>query len=198
MSSFSDYWMHRKRFISQYAAATFMTYLFNVGKRTPHRLIVSRQTGNIWMTELLPDWSRENPMFANDESVPFRFTPNIQTYITPIGVEGLFSSCLLAISRSLTETELGLGQYLHLFIRDELLAWYASSHKTAMQSELLEHIQTNVDEVMSRAQLLCCQPNHEKDVDCNKPINQNIIELISQASNPQNLAQMECTWMPWL
>lgn len=54
LGSYTDYWMHRKQFITQYASATFMSYLFSVGHRTPHKITLSRQTGNVWMTELLP------------------------------------------------------------------------------------------------------------------------------------------------
>lgn len=54
LASYTDYWMHRKQFIAQYATATFMSYLFSVGHRTPHKITLSRKNGNIWMTELLP------------------------------------------------------------------------------------------------------------------------------------------------
>jgi transformation/transcription domain-associated protein len=59
LASYDDYWFHRKRFIAQYATATFMTYLFNVGHRTPHKIAISRQTGNVWMTEFLPGKRRK-------------------------------------------------------------------------------------------------------------------------------------------
>lgn len=54
LGSYTDYWMHRKQFIAQYATATFMSYLFSVGHRTPHKITISRKYGNVWMTELLP------------------------------------------------------------------------------------------------------------------------------------------------
>lgn len=54
MSSYTDYWMLRKRFISQYATATLMSYIFSVGHRMPHKIMIARSTGNVWMTELLP------------------------------------------------------------------------------------------------------------------------------------------------
>jgi transformation/transcription domain-associated protein len=41
--------------------------------------------------------------FANQEAVPFRFTPNIQHFITPVGIEGVFTSSILSIARALTE-----------------------------------------------------------------------------------------------
>lgn len=54
MSSYTDYWMLRKRFTAQYATATLMAYIFSVGHRMPHKIMISRSTGNVWMTELLP------------------------------------------------------------------------------------------------------------------------------------------------
>lgn len=50
-----------------------------------------------------------NPVFHNGEATPFRFTPNIQTFITPVGIEGIFSSALMAIARCLTEPEVSLA-----------------------------------------------------------------------------------------
>ncbi|CAO3644378.1 unnamed protein product [Mucor hiemalis] len=198
LGSYTDYWMHRKQFITQYASATFMSYLFSVGHRTPHKITLSRQTGNVWMTELLPGWDSTNPMLGNGESVPFRFTPNIQEYITPVGIEGLFTSCLMATARSLTEPELELDQYLSLFIRDELISWNVSNHRSVTDTQFRERVQTNVNQIMAKAQFLSSRMEVTDNVNSDKPVSQNIIDLISQASNPQKMAQMECTWMPWL
>ncbi|KAG2214450.1 hypothetical protein INT46_007375 [Mucor plumbeus] len=198
LGSYTDYWMHRKQFIAQYATATFMSYLFSVGHRTPHKITMSRKTGSIWMTELLPGWNQNNPLLGNGETVPFRFTPNIQDYITPVGIEGLFTSCLMATARSLTEPDLELDQYLSLFIRDELITWHMSNHRSVTDTQFRERVQSNVTQVITKAQFLSCKMEHDKAIDSEKPISQNVIDLISQASNPQKMAQMECTWMPWL
>ncbi|GAA5802218.1 hypothetical protein HPULCUR_007681 [Helicostylum pulchrum] len=198
LNSYTDYWMHRKQFIAQYATATFMSYLFNVGHRTPHKITLSRKNGNVWMTELLPGWNQSTPLLGNGESIPFRFTPNIQDYITPVGIEGLFTSCLMATARSLTEPELELDQYLSLFIRDELITWHMSNHRSVTDAQFRERVQANVTQVMTKAQFLSCKADRENPANSNKPVNLNVIDLISQASNPQKMAQMECTWMPWL
>ena len=39
------------------------------------------------------------------EAVPFRLTPNLQHFITPVGLEGIFSASLMAIARSLADPE---------------------------------------------------------------------------------------------
>lgn len=198
MSSYTDYWMLRKRFTAQYATATLMAYIFSVGHRMPHKIMISRSTGNVWMTELLPGWNAANPLFGNGEAIPFRFTPNIQEFITPIGIEGMFTSCLMATARCLTEPEFELDQYLCLFVRDELATWHLANHRSVTDAQFRERINTNVLQVQTKAQFLSCKADKEKTLSAGKPLNQNVIDLISQASNPQKMAQMECTWMPWL
>ncbi|CAO3698502.1 unnamed protein product [Rhizopus microsporus] len=198
LASYDDYWFHRKRFIAQYATATFMTYLFNVGHRTPHKIAISRQTGNVWMTEFLPGWDQNNLVLGSGEFVPFKFTPNIQNYMTKIGIDGLFSSCLMATASSLTEFKLGLDDYLWLFVRDEIISWFIANQQSIPEGQVHELVQTNVGHMIAKARLLACRLDIEKTIQSERPVCQNIIELISQASNPQKLAQMECTWMPWL
>lgn len=106
-------------------------------------------------------WNQSTPLLGNGESVPFRFTPNIQEYITPVGIEGLFTSCLLATARSLTEPELELDQYLSLFIRDELITWHMSNHRSVTDAQFRDRVQTNVLQVMTKAQFLSCKTDRE-------------------------------------
>jgi transformation/transcription domain-associated protein len=54
MATFSDFWTMRKQFSAQAAMTAFMTYTMNIGHRLPHKMLISRQTGNILITELLP------------------------------------------------------------------------------------------------------------------------------------------------
>ena len=120
-NSYMDFWIFRKQFSLQYAGLIFMTYIMNINNRHPHKLNISRSTGQTLGTEMLPGMASNSPVFHNSESVPFRFTPNIQTLIGPVGIEGVFSSSIMAIARCLTEPELDLDQYLCLFVRDELM-----------------------------------------------------------------------------
>jgi transformation/transcription domain-associated protein len=100
-------------------------------------------------------------LLGNGESVPFRFTPVIQDYITPIGIEGLFTSSLMATARCLTEPELELDQYLCLFIRDELVSLNTSAIPAPPQiSEKL--VSENVKLIMAKAHSLFNQNDQEK------------------------------------
>ncbi|KAI9495464.1 hypothetical protein BDB00DRAFT_870320 [Zychaea mexicana] len=198
MGSYTDYYMLRKQFTAQYATATFMTYIFSVGQRMPYRIAISRSTGDVWMIEFVPSFNQTNATFSNGEPVPFRFTPNIQEFITPVGIEGPFTSCLVATARCLTEPELELDQYLGPFVRDELMTWHTANNRSVTDAQFKERVNSNVMQIVAKAQFLSCKADREKTINANKPTNQNVIDLISQASNPQKMAQVDCTWMPWL
>ena len=59
----------------------------------------------MFTSELLPGHTQAKPEFANAEPVPFRLTPNIQNFITPIGIEGVLITGIMSIARCLTESE---------------------------------------------------------------------------------------------
>ncbi|QSL64955.1 hypothetical protein MERGE_002259 [Pneumocystis wakefieldiae] len=177
-STYCDFWRFRKQFTIQYAGIAFMTYIMSINNRFPNKLYISRSSGNVWGTEFLPAMAPNNPVFHNGEAVPFRFTPNIQTFITPIGIE---------------EPEFGLDQYLSIFVRDELITWFTQQHRPLIQdNQLREKVAGNVDLVVRRVASL------SQVAQGNLPANQTIIDLVSQAVNPRALAQMDQLWAAWL
>lgn len=54
-----------------------------------------------------PGISGSLPQFATTDVVPFRLTPNMQNFLGPIFTEGILTSGIMAIGRSLTEPEVG-------------------------------------------------------------------------------------------
>ncbi|KAK5808732.1 hypothetical protein F5H01DRAFT_281683, partial [Linnemannia elongata] len=198
MKTYTDLWMIRKQFTTQMASVTFLTYIMSIGHRFPTKWFISLQTGNVWTSDMLPVFSPSTTTFSNSEPVPFRFTPNIQHFITPTGVEGVFTSALMSIARCLTEPEFEFDQYLGIFIRDELVSWFANGMKPLNEQNLGERVTSTVDQVQRRTALLSCKPEREKSRNNNIPANQTLLDLISQASNPLKYAQMDCSWLQWL
>jgi phosphatidylinositol kinase/protein kinase (PI-3 family) len=49
--------------------------------------------------------SPNKPEFGHTEAVPFRFTPNIQQFLTRQNIEGLLTSTLMAIGKVLVQRE---------------------------------------------------------------------------------------------
>jgi transformation/transcription domain-associated protein len=127
MASPSELWHIRKQLTLQMASFIFMTYIMSMGTRTPSRIHISRSTGKLHTSDMLPSQCEplpaggvradlstffaiaaitpNKPEFVNAEAVPFRFTPNFQRFITPLGTEGLLTSSMMAIARCLTESE---------------------------------------------------------------------------------------------
>lgn len=139
-------WLMRKQFAMQTATVMFLTYVCCLSNRTPSRFHLSRRSGQMYMTEILPGeprvdyvglatWTDDSPAFASGqpiiasgEAVPFRLTPNMQNFITRTGIEGVITSAITAISRSLTTPEFDLAGTLSLFIRDEVRFLFSCFH----------------------------------------------------------------------
>ncbi|OTB05774.1 hypothetical protein M426DRAFT_319454 [Hypoxylon sp. CI-4A] len=191
---YSEFWLFRRRFSYQLAALTFMTYILYSTNRYPHKIHIARGSGKIWGSEVQSFMAPTKPYFHNPEPVPFRLTPNLQTLMGPLATEGIFSCSIMAIARCLTEPEFELEHALTLFVRDEVLFWFSSTHRTVQlnESQLRETVQTNCDMIVKRAVSLAQSPVG------NLPANQTVIDLIARAVNPMNLAQCDALWMPYL
>ncbi|CAJ2507489.1 Uu.00g086750.m01.CDS01 [Anthostomella pinea] len=191
---FSDFWLFRRRLSYQLSALTFMTYVLYMTGRYPHKINIARGSGKIWGSELMSFMPPGKPFFHNPEPVPFRLTPNLQTLMGPLATEGIFSCSIMAISRCLTEPEFELEHALTLFVRDEVIFWFTSSHRTTHlnENQLRDTVTTNCDSIVKRAVTIAKSPVG------NLPANQTVIDLIARAVNPMNLAQCDSLWMPYL
>jgi transformation/transcription domain-associated protein len=192
--SFSEFWLFRRQFSYQFASLTFMTYILHMHNRYPHKMSIARATGNVWGSELMSCMAAGKAFFHNPEPVPFRLTPNLQTLMGPLATEGIFSCAIMAIARCLTEPEFELEQQLSLFVRDEMIFWFTSSHRTGQmgESQLRETVQANSEIIVKRTLSLAQSPAGAL------PANQTVIDLIAKAVNPMNLASTDALWMPYL
>ncbi|KAI9727221.1 MAG: hypothetical protein M1834_008481 [Cirrosporium novae-zelandiae] len=190
---FADFWLFRRQFSYQLAALSFLTYIMHMTSRFPHKMNISRATGNIWGSELIPAMMSNQPLFQNLESVPFRLTPNLQTLMGPLAMEGIFSCAMMAIARCLTEPEHELYQQLSIFVRDEMIFWFTQSRHSFQEQPLRETVHKSSELIVKRAVSLA-----EPPAVTSLPANQTIIDLIARATSPLNLAQTDALWMPYL
>lgn len=191
--TFADFWLFRRQFAYQYAAVAFMTYMMHMSSRHPNKILVSRSTGDLWGTELIPTINPSKAFFYNPEQVPFRLTPNIQILMGPIATEGLFACALMSISRCLTEPRHELEQQLSIFVRDEMMFWATAQHRGVLPAhQLRDLVYSNSDIIVNRAVSLASPPEG------NLPANQTTVDLISKAVNPVHLASCDALWMPYL
>ncbi|KAK4700569.1 transformation/transcription domain-associated protein, partial [Phenoliferia sp. Uapishka_3] len=197
MQSPSELWHIRKQMTLQMASFIFATYVMSMGARVPSRIHISRSSGKMYTSDMLPSIVPNKPEFVNTEAVPFRFTPNLQRFITPIGTEGLLTSSMLAIARCLTESEFDLEHRLSIFVREEVVIWTQIA-KTDPRASIRELVLNNVDAVVRRAAVMSCKMEREKPPSATVPVNQSVLELLIQASSLQALGRMEPMWAAWL
>ncbi|WWD20697.1 hypothetical protein CI109_105173 [Kwoniella shandongensis] len=198
MGSPESLWLMRKQFALQTATTMFLTYVCCLSNRAPSRFYISRKTGLMYMTEILPAFALGQPLISSSESVPFRLTPNMQNFITRVGIEGVVTAAATAIARCLTQPEFDLSGTLCLFIRDELLIWHNTYMKDSrLDTPLINHVYKNVDNFIRRAGTMgYIGENKDKSPNA-APVVHAIVTLISQATAPLNLAQMSETYMAW-
>ncbi|KAG8901590.1 hypothetical protein FRB99_005203 [Tulasnella sp. 403] len=209
MANANALWLLRKQFTTQMAAVTLMSYVLNCITRTPSRYHISRSTGQIYMSDFVPGYrpNQAPAVLGTNEAVPFRFTPNFQTFIGPIGMDGLMAAGMMAIGRTLTEPEFDLEQHLGLFIRDELIGWHQVNPNIKpgwTDQSLKPYVAPIVEQIVKKAELLSCRWERESALalgpgqPCATNAVQSVVSLISNASNPQLLSRMAEQWLPWL
>jgi transformation/transcription domain-associated protein len=192
--SYADFWLFRRAFSYQFAALTFITYIMYMNSRYPHKLNISRESGRVWGTELVPTMGAQRPIFNNTDTVPFRLSPNLQRLMGPIVTEGIFAPALMAIARCLMEPEGELEMELSVFVRDEVMFWYTQQrHASPPANMLRESVQVNSELVIRRAKSLAQPPESG-----NLPANQTVVDLVANAVNPKHLSTTDPLWMAWL
>ena len=193
--AYPDFFLFRRQFSYQFAALTFMTYIMHMSSRFPHKLSISRSTGHVWGSELIPAMVSHKPFFHNPEPVPFRLTPNLQVLMGPLATEGLFAAAIMAIARCLTEPESGseLDQQLSIFVRDEMMFWFTQQHKSGVgEGQLRKATIDNCELVVKKAVSLARPPEGVL------PANQTVVDAIARAVSPQALASTDALWMGYL
>jgi transformation/transcription domain-associated protein len=222
-TSFDDFWLFRRQFSYQLAALTYITFTMFMTTRYPSKMHISRRTGNVWGSELLPFLSPQRPYLHQPEPVPFRLTPNLQVLMGPIHTEGIFVAAVMAIARCLTSDITApipvtsaaangqngaaastttitdsmnseLEHHLSIFVRDEMQHWYMASHRQVVkEDEMRSNVMRNSEAIVNKAVAIAKEPTAN-----NIPASQCVLDLIAKATNPEKLAQADLLWMPWL
>lgn len=63
---------------------------------------------------------------VSPDPVPFRLTPNLVNFVTPIGITGIFSAALVASAEALFDPEFRIQAYLGVSLRDEMISWHSN------------------------------------------------------------------------
>jgi transformation/transcription domain-associated protein len=124
----------------------------------------------------------------------------MQHFITPNGLEGPFTASLIAIGRALSEPSNELHDYLAIFCKDELVSWYQTHRRSTIPDEnLKDYVNSNVDLIIKKTQLISCKTERDEGyAERVCPLNQSILDLMSDAMNPSKLAMTDIAFLPQL
>ncbi|KAJ4961477.1 hypothetical protein NE237_021387 [Protea cynaroides] len=212
LPSGNQLWAFKKQFAIQLALSSFMSFMLQIGGRTPNKILFAKNTGKIFQTDFHPAYDA-NGMIEFNEAVPFRLTRNMQAFFSHFGVEGLIVSAMCAAAQAVVSPKQiqHLWHHLAMFFRDELLSWSwrrplqmpsapapAGGSLNPMDFKL--KVTTNVDHVIGRIKGVAPQNFCEEEDNAMDPpqsVQRGVTELVEAALAPRNLCMMDPTWHPW-
>ncbi|KAG8753472.1 hypothetical protein FRC14_006010 [Serendipita sp. 396] len=203
MTDSTSLWLMRKQFTRQIAALNFLTFCMFLNV-PPKRVLVSRETGLVGLIDTSFNLRVDSP---TPDHTPFRLTPNLQEFITPIGIEGLMTSTMLALSRGLLEPEPLVEKQLWLFIRDDFMMWYKSQGKNPLADMRLgfrKQLAETISAYLKRMSQLSGSAERARAGSAegvgslpSVTVVTGIQQAINLATNPQHQAKMPDQTYPW-
>lgn len=98
LPSGNNMWAFKKQFAIQLALSCFMSFMLQIGGRSPNKILFAKNTGKIFQTDFHPAYDA-NGLIEFSEPVPFRLTRSMQAFFTH-GVEGLIVSSMCAAAQA--------------------------------------------------------------------------------------------------
>ncbi|KAA8531972.1 hypothetical protein F0562_006886 [Nyssa sinensis] len=205
-------WAFKKQFAIQLALSSFMSFMLQIGGRSPNKILFAKNTGKIFQTDFHPAYDA-NGMIEFNEPVPFRLTRNLQAFFSHFGVEGLIVSAMCAAAQAVVSPKQNqhLWHHLAMFFRDELLSWSwrrplgmplapVVGGGSLNPIDFKQKVTSNVENVIGRITGIAPQylsEEEENPVDPPQSVQRGVTELVEAALTPRNLCMMDPTWHPW-
>lgn len=205
-------WAFKKQFAIQLALSSFMSFMLQIGGRSPNKILFAKNTGKIFQTDFHPAYDA-NGMIEFNEPVPFRLTRNMQAFFSHFGVEGLIVSAMCAAAQAVVSPKQSqhLWHQLAMFFRDELLSWSwrrplgmplapIAGGSSMNPIEFKQKVTINVEHVISRINGIAPQyisEEEENTMDPPQSVQRGVTDLVEAALTPRNLCMMDPTWHPW-
>ncbi|KAJ8545743.1 hypothetical protein K7X08_018326 [Anisodus acutangulus] len=205
-------WAFKKQFAIQLALSSFMSFMLQIGGRSPNKILFAKNTGKIFQTDFHPAYDA-NGMIEFNEPVPFRLTRNLQAFFSHFGVEGLVVSAMCGAAQAVVSSKQSQHLWYHLamFFRDELLSWSwrrplgmplapVVGAGSLNPVDFKQKVATNVENVIGRINGIAPQyisEEEENGMDPPQSVQRGVAELVEAALTPRNLCMMDPTWHPW-
>merc|ERR1711968_321083 len=128
-------WAVRNQLTKQWAISSLLLHVFHVGRRDPSKFVFATDTGNLLCLNFNPEYHRDTGRLLETDHVPFRMTPSIQHFMSPVGVLGAFTETMLCMADGLHERLDFIEDISTLFFSSDMLPWYAT-HAAELQNKV--------------------------------------------------------------
>lgn len=198
--SMESLYAFRKRFAVQWAIESLLQYAFNVVDRTPSRLVINIDTGQVVPTEFRISYNNQGLVEGN--KLPFRLTRNIENLIGPFMIGGVFVPAMASGAEAFKCVDEELNPALCVILRDDIVSWYCSkspprsdSKNQELERQLGERIVKNVS--LAQRRMLECSPDTEMGTDKQDAADLHLRKLLHVATSPENLCEAPLPFQPW-
>ena len=99
-----------------------LCYILLAGGRSPSKILIARDSGKLHQVDFMPMYS-DRAVLERTETVPFRLTRNLHTFFTAFGVEGMFTTAMVAAAQALLQKDGNISHVLSCFFKEDLLSW---------------------------------------------------------------------------
>ena len=204
--SAEEYFQFQRTFASQTALNALLQHAFCVSERTPSKFIFNQRNGHI----LSPDFrfSYSNQGFVDEKkAVPFRLTRNIEEFIGPFLMKGVFTPAMASAATAICKNESDLEQALQLLCRDDIVSWYLSKSSQRegsqrstqdLERQLADRVKKNVYLIQTRFHQCVVKSAKDEDEKRNTTCDRGVKNLISIATSTENLVSMPLNYAAWL
>jgi transformation/transcription domain-associated protein len=122
-ASATDYWTFRKMFTLQLALAAFAEFVLHLSRLNPDMMYIHQDSGLINISYFKFDVDDVSGKLDSNRPVPFRMTPNITEFVTPVGVSGPLTASMISAARCFVQPSFKIPSILRAVLRDEMIAW---------------------------------------------------------------------------
>ncbi|KAL4854024.1 Transcription-associated protein 1 [Chlorella vulgaris] len=163
------------------------------------KLLISRSMGTITHADLITTYDTRFQLERGHETVPFRLTRNMQSFIGPQGMEGMVVCAMTSAAQALQTDPHVASAIIALFFRDDILSWAARRSGARCIAALNASLKTTQLETCvawntaaSMHRITTMAPAREGHPQ------QGTRALVAEAVAAENLARMCPTWSAWL
>ena len=217
-ASATDYWTFRKMFTLQLALAAFAEFVLHLSRLNPDMMYIHQDSGLINISYFKFDVDDVSGKLDSTRPVPFRMTPNITEFVTPVGVSGPLTASMISAARCFVQPSFKLPSILRAVLRDEMIAWNkkngatAASGATGNATAASPATSNNADgnnandqenrdreliiSLVTKAVTVITQ--RLTSLSAFDGVDSKVGTLVTTAKSQDNLCRMDPAWHPWL